>query len=48
MEDKKNKKSELIPFKAPTKEMLKHYADLYGRNQTKWITIEWTVIPYQK
>ena len=37
MEDKKNKKSELIPFKAPTKEMLKHYADLYGRNQTKWI-----------
>jgi hypothetical protein len=37
MENKQNKKSELIPFKAPSKEMLKYYSDLYERNQTKWI-----------
>jgi hypothetical protein len=37
MENTENKKSELIAFKAPSKEMLKYYADLYERNQTKWI-----------
>jgi hypothetical protein len=37
MENKQNKKSELIPFKAPSKEMLKHYSNLYVRNQAKWI-----------
>ena len=31
-----NKKS-LEKFKAPNKEMLKYYADLYERNQSKWI-----------
>lgn len=37
MEQKEIKKSELIPFKAPSQEMLKHYEALYERNQTKWI-----------
>ncbi len=37
MESKEVKKSELIPFKAPSPEMLKHYESLYERNQTKWI-----------
>ena len=37
MENKQDKKSELIPFKAPSKEMLKYYSNLYERNQTKWI-----------
>ena len=37
MENTKDKKSELGAFKAPSKEMLKYYADLYERNQTKWI-----------
>ena len=32
-----SKKSELIPFKAPSPEMLKYYESLYERNQTKWI-----------
>jgi len=37
MENAENKKSELIGFKAPSKEMLKYYGDLYERNQAKWI-----------
>lgn len=37
MENTESKKSELMPFKAPSPEMLKHYAGLYERNQSKWI-----------
>lgn len=37
MENTEDKKSELIAFKAPGKEMLGYYSDLYERNQSKWI-----------
>jgi hypothetical protein len=37
MEKTETKKSELLPFKAPSPEMVKHYAGLYDRNQSKWI-----------
>jgi hypothetical protein len=37
MEHSKDPKSELTPFKEPTPEMQKYYANLYERNQSKWI-----------
>lgn len=37
METPQEKKSELIKVKAPTKELLTYYANLYHRNQSKWI-----------
>ena len=38
MEANENKpKSELLPFKAPSKEMGIYYANLYERNQSKWM-----------
>ena len=37
MENQQEQKSELIKVKAPGKELLKYYATLYERNQSKWI-----------